>query len=257
MAGQGDDNPEFSVSDLEEHVEVYGVDLYPTLDLSMETVRAQALFTELRDRWPHLYQSVTMGGADFAITAAFKFGPGKEISVITFNINPRGPVFTFPRRLSVFREEVDLQGSEPAEVFEEAFNLFLKTFPTVKPLRLGLVRRLTFGTGQTDCASWLGKAVLEFDSARLGAAQCLLVYHDEEYNYRVQMETARLVAHNPVPATGGVVAEPDQFALSVNLDVNNREARSLSLEERRQVVARANELWPDGVLEFLNHRRLP
>jgi hypothetical protein len=257
MSGPTDDAPNFSVEDVLEHIETYGVDLFPPIDLSMETVRAQALFGELRDRWPHLYESMTLGTGEFVITAPFRFSGGREVRFPTFSINARGPVFTFPRRLSVVREDVNLHGVEPADVFGEAFGLFLRTFAPRQALKLGLIRQLLLGTGQTDCTPWLGSRVLQFDSGRLAGAQCILVYHDEVYNYRIQMEAARLMAATPVPATGQVVSEPDQFALSVSLDVNNRNAHPLTPEDRQGVIARASELWPNGLLEFLNHRRLP
>ncbi len=253
MAGPSE-APEFSVNDVLQHVETYGVDLFPILDLPMENVKFQALFSELRDRWPHLYQNMITGGAGFAVAAAIELGGGQKVVIPTFTVNNRGPVFTFPRHLPP-NHDVDLGGERPAEVFQEAFDIFLKTFLGRQILRLGVVRELMLGTGHTDCTAWLGERVLEFDSGRLEGAQCTLVYQDDEHNYRIQLAPAQMMQSTPVPATGQVMTRPDQFGLAVSLDVNNRDAHPLTAEEMQAVMARASELWPDSLLNFLNHRR--
>jgi hypothetical protein len=251
------ESPGFSLDDVLEHVESYGVDLLPPLDLSMETARAHAFFAELHGMWPHLFGSVTLGGAEFKISTVFHAQGGRQVGWDTFAINPRGPVFSFPRHLSVLRENVDLRGAEPAEVFEQAFDQFLRTFPGRQALRLGVVRQVVFGTGQTDCTPWLGTRVLQFDAGRLTSAQCALTYCDETYNLRIQMDALQVLTQTHVPVMGQMVTNPSQFGLGVLLDVNNRDIRPLSTEEMRGIVTRAYGLWPRGLLTFLNQRRLP
>jgi hypothetical protein len=252
-------DPNFSEQDVVEHIETYGVDLLPPLELPMETVRAQSFFTELRTRWPTLYQSLTIG-PQFVISTMLEFGNDTKVGFPTVIVNPRGPIFMFPRRMAVVRgeEPSNLQDIETSEVFIGAFDLFGKTFPR-QALRLGVVRKVVFATGQTDCTAWLGRNVLEFDAGRLEGVQCLLNYQDDDFNYRIQMETAQITQHMAVPALGGQVvpAGPEQFALVVNLDVNNRLAHPLDADELRGVIERANGLWPGGLLQFLNERRLP
>jgi hypothetical protein len=110
MAETTEGSPLFSLDDLVELVELYGVDLFPPLDLGNETTRAQAFFAELRDHWPHLYANATIGTTEFKISSSFQFGGGKNLSLDTFGVGPRGPTFIFPRRLGVFQEDVDLRG---------------------------------------------------------------------------------------------------------------------------------------------------
>lgn len=256
MSEPVEESPAFALDDIIDHVETYGVDLFPPLDLSREMTRAQAFFAEVRDLWPHLYANVTMGGADFKISAPFQFRGGKQASTDTLVVNSRGPIFTFPYRMALFGEDVDLRGVEPAQVFEQCLDLFLHTFPGRQVLRVGLVRYVTFGTGQTNCLPWLGSHVLQFDTGRLAAASCTLSYQDETYNIGIQMAPTQQMTFTPVPALGQMMGQPGQYGLQVALDVNNR-ASPLDPEARRALLARARELWPAGLLQFLNQRRLP
>jgi hypothetical protein len=257
MTSQPVEAPGFALDDVLEHVETYGVDLLPPLDLSMETARAQAYFAELHSLWPHLFASVLLSSTDFKIATVFHAQGGRQVAWETFAMNPRGPVFSFPRYLSALRENVDWRGTEPPAVFEQAFDLFLRTFPGRQALRLGLVRQVVFGTGQTDCTPWLGSRVLQFDAARLTSAQCVLTYCDGPYNLRIQMDALQVMTQTLVPVTGQMVTNQSQFGLGVLLDVNNRDLHALSAEERQGVVERANALWPRGLLRFLNQRQLP
>lgn len=256
MSEPAEESPAFALDDVIDHVETYGVDLFPPLDLSRETTRAQAFFAEVRDLWPHLYANVTMGGVDFKISAPFQFKGGKQASTDTLVVNARGPIFTFPHRMALFGEDVDLRGADPAQVFEQCMDLFLHTFPGRQVLRVGVMRYVTFGTGQTNCLPWLGSRVLQFDTGRLTAASCMLAYQDETYNISIQMAPTQQMTFTQVPALGQMMGQPGQYGLQVALDVNNR-ASPLEPIARPALLARARELWPGGLLHFLNQRRLP
>jgi len=227
-------DPVFSLDDLSEHVDNYGVDIFPPIDISKETVRAQAFFLEMRDRWPYLFQSVTVGGAEFRIQTTFQNTSGQQVPAVTFNVTPRGPVFTMPRRLTV------LGGA----------------FPGRQALRVGLVRNLQFATGQTDCTPWLGRAVLAFGNARLAGAQCALGYIDDEFNISIQIAPVQMATFAIVPNAGPSMATQNQYGLAVAFDVNNRAVRQMTVEDAKAVVAKANELWPSRLIHFLNNRSL-
>ncbi len=211
------DSPVFSLDDLLDHSESFGIDLYPPIDLSRESVRAQAFFAELRDRWPHLYGSMTLGSTDFKIGATFPVSGGRQAALDTFTLRQRGPLFVFPHRL-------------------------------------GRVRNVIFACGQVNCAAWLGGRVLEFGAGRLASAQCTLVYQDGPLNIGLQLGSVQQLQQTPVPVTGQLVSSPNQFCLAVVLDVNNRDVHPLTLEERQEILTRAGELWPGRLLQFLNRR---
>jgi hypothetical protein len=248
-------NPVFSLDDLTDHVDNYGVDIFPPIEISKETVRAQSFFLELRDRWPHLFENVTVGGADFRMQTAFQGGGKQQVPFVTFNLNPRGPVFTFPRRLSGLGGDIDLRG-DPENVFKEAFQLFLRTFPGRQALRMGLVRSLVFNTGQTDCTPWLGGAVVQFNTAHLIGAQCVLVYVEDRYNIRIQLDPIQLATVGLVPGAGPTILGQNQFGLSVTLDVNSREVRPITPDDIEAVLRKGNEVWPSRFIQFLNKRSL-
>jgi hypothetical protein len=256
MSELAEESPAFALDDVIDHVETFGVDLFPHLDLSRETTRAQGFFAEVRDLWPHLYANVTMGGAEFKISASFQFRGGKQASTDMLVVNARGPIFTFPHRMALVGEDVDLRGADSAQVFEQCLDLFLRTFPGRQVLRVGVMRYVTFGTSQTNCLPWLGSRVLQFDTGKLAAASCTLMYQDETYNMSIQMQPIQQMTLTPVPALGQVMGQPGQYGLQIAFDVNNRTS-PLSPEEIRALLARARELWPGGLLHFLNQRRLP
>jgi hypothetical protein len=258
VSAQPENEPCFALDDLVEHLETYGVDVFPPIEVSMETTRSQAYFAELRDLWPHIYANMTLGGSDFKISTSFEFSGGKQAQVDTFVLNPRGPVFIFPRRIGLFGEDVDLQGAEPTEVFKRCLDLFLRTFVGRQILRVGMVRSVVLGTGQMNLVPWLGERVLTFGTAGLTGASCVLVYEDENsHNIRIQMQPVQLMKHTPIPAAGAVVSSPSQFGLQIALDVNNKELTPQDADARNAVLETANELWPGKVLQFLNGRRLP
>jgi hypothetical protein len=250
------DNPVFALDDLAEHVENYGVDIFPPLDIPKETVRAQAFFLELRDRWPYLFENVTVGGADFRMQTTFQAANKQQLPFTTFNVNARGPVFIFPRRLTALGGDIDLRSADPPKVFEEAFQLFLRSFPGRTALRVGLVRTLVFNTGHTDCTTWLGRAVVQFDAAHLSGAQCVLAYVEDNFNIRIQLDPVQVTTVTLVPGAGATGASHNQYGLSTSLDVNNRELRPLTSDEIQAVLRKANELWPGRLLQFLNSRSL-
>jgi hypothetical protein len=172
-------------------------------------------------------------------------------------LNPRGPVFTFPKQL---RQPIDLRGSISGEVFEQALDMFLQAFPSPparKVLRIGLVRRLLFGTGKTDCGPWLARNVLDFGTANLTGAQTVLVYKDEGYNVVLTMAGVQVNEQTAVPVMGQVVSTISQNGLAVSLDINNGDVRELDATARHAVVEKATSFWPRELLSFLNQRRLP
>jgi hypothetical protein len=255
MPGETPVNPMFSLDDLSEQIDNYGVDIFPPIEISKETVRAQTFFFEMRESWPYLFQRVTVGGTQFNMEATFQGPDGQEASLPTFNFTPRGPVFTLPRRLSALGGDVDMRGVNPSEMFEQVFQAFLRTFPGRQALRVGLVRNLVFATGQADCSQWLGRAILEFGGAHLIGAQCVLGYAEDDYNIQIQLSPVQLATFTL--ATGAArLAPQNQFGLSVNLDVNNRAMRPLTIEDARAVLTKANELWPGRLIQLLNDRRL-
>jgi hypothetical protein len=103
----------------------------------------------------------------------------------------------------------------------------------------------------------VGNQVFQFDSGSLAGVQAVLVYYDDLFNIRLQMETVQVMTQTLVPVTGQVMSKPSQYGLGVVLDVNNKDIHPMDPQERRCVLDRANGLWPRGVLEFLNQRRLP
>src|SRR6516165_9095134 len=188
-----DADPVVSEEDVVEHTEIYGVDLLPPFEVPMEMTRATIYFSELKKRWPKIYDNLTIG-QNVGVTATLDFEDGHKIPYPTLTINNRGPIFNFPHRLGIFgrKEHANLAGQDTIEVFKEAFALFLNTWTGRQVLRVAIIRNIVFATGKTDCTNWLGRAVLQFDSRNLSAAQCQLVYKDEFFQYMLNIGTAQI-----------------------------------------------------------------
>jgi hypothetical protein len=253
------EDPRFSEQDVVEHSETYGLDLLPPFDLRMESTRAHTLFTALNARWPTVYNNL-MIGQEFVITATLEFEGGEKAQYPTLIVNNRGPIFQFPHKVGAVRGQTPINFASlesPAELFREAFAIFLKTFPTRQTLRLGVVRNLVFALGKTDCNKWLGRGFLQFDSSNLYGVQAILAYKDEFFDYRLQLATAQIIQTTAVPALPSqVLSEPIHSGLVVSLDVHNLNAK-LDDDELQSVIEKAKSLWPDILLNFLNSRRWP
>jgi hypothetical protein len=248
-------SPSLKMDDLAEHVVTFGMDIYPLPDIAGERTRLNMFYEEASRRWPELYEQLQVSDREFMIYKYF--GAHPELSrarrrVATFALSDRGPVFVFPLVLTGPAGVTGLE-SQYLERFEEARKLFFSALPERKILRLGLVRDVVFGTGQTSCLGLLRSAEC-FGGAKLARGNCLLQYRDSRCNVGIRLEPVELTRTTQL-AVGTRVEQREAYGLRVRLDVNNSEIRALEDGDIKEILDRAGAFWPDQLLEYLEERR--
>ncbi len=246
----------FSEGDLQLHVAKVGLDIFPPIELRSERTRLNMFYEEAVRRWPNLFDGIHATDTEFKIVREFREHPdrhGPKVSLDTFVLTQRGPVFVFPLLLPEPVGDTGL-GTGYLKQFREICELFLRAVPEKKIMRVGLVRELVFGTGATSCVNLL-TSECSFAGADLMGGKSLVAYRDLRCNIRLEVEPIQVMKATQMPI-GTRVEEPAGYGLRVRLDVNNCEIRPLDDADIDMVLDRATSLWPDALLKYLNERRV-
>jgi hypothetical protein len=244
--------PKLSLVDLTHHIVTFGIDVYPPIEITNERTRLNIFYEEARSTFPAIYDRLEAGGNEFSISGDFPRkadSSGPALRVPTFALNYRGPVFSFPLKLTNPVGDTGLEASF-SESFQKVRRLFFLRFPTSQVMRIGMIRELVFETGNTPTHSILRRGD-EFAGATLQGGLCLCHYQDAKCNIRVTMEPVSLIKATKL-AIGPVVQEPTGFGLKVLFDVNSALPRPHGDADIQEVVERATSLWPEKLLDFLN-----
>lgn len=247
------DQLKLHVNDLRLHVVMFGLDVFPPVELEKERTRLQILFDETKERWPHLFDLLVSGSNEFRVSSNFRRNPnlqGPSMPIDTFTLTPRGPVFAFPILLPAPIGETGLDRTY-LEVFRELRQLFAARVPQHNVHRVGLVRDLLFETSSLSCNRMLTHAQ-KFCGARLEGGQAILAYRDAKYNHQFVIEpirVARSTRHPIIMAT----TEDAGYGVKIRFDVNNTFIeRPLQESDIEEVIDRATTLWPENMLELIN-----
>ncbi len=253
--------PKFSLEDLSEHTVNYGVDSYPPIEPNKETTRAHNIFSQLRDKWPHLFESLTVGN-QFVIQSNFEGESKAKFPSVTLVVNPRGPVFAFPVKGVQYGGAVDLRGTSLDDVFIEGLEIVLRNIYGRKVMKVGVTHHLLFKSGTFDCGPWLAPNFMQFDEANLVGSNCGLIYKHDSTNILIQMasvaiQTGRVAVVQGMPTSQIVGPENKEFGLMVNLQVGSDDfGRPMEQHEIQAVLGAANSVWPDKLIELINTRKL-
>lgn len=245
---------EFSLSldDLCYHQVTFGMDVYPPVVYSEERTRLNIFYERAGEEWGHLFDRLTAGDEVFRIAKAFRKRAaveGPAITLETFVLTQRGPVFVFP---FILPDPVGATGLE--ETHRDDFTQVRRAFESALPgrffMRVGLIRELVFSTGQARCSD-LVTDVVSFGNAQFSRGEVKLTFKDEQHNHTIAVSPVTLnrTTHLPV---GTRVEERAGYGVRVILDVNNRDVRKpLSESDIDGVLDRAASLWPKSLLDFL------
>ncbi len=250
MGSDQADSLTITLDDLQQHVVRYGLDVLPPIDVRNETTRAHDLFRSFQERWSQFYQEFSFRpqSGELAILAAYGSNRG-VVKIPTFTLTRRGPVLRFPLRLQDlgdFNQDQDLD-----EVFRGSLGLTRKTFPGLQIYRVGLVRELVFGTGQTPSIPYLSSRVGTFPGAAPRGGQILVAFRDSLCNIRVKVQTIEMRRVTRTP-TVHLLSDQPEYGLQVEFDVNNVEMKPQSDADLESTLQRAHSLWPKELLRFIN-----
>ncbi len=237
--------------DLISHVIKIGIDAFPPIQIPDEQTKLSVFADEVRNRWPELFDKLEASSSEFVLSKVFRAPTDSRTTatVPTFVLTPRGPVFIKPLLLPPPGGEVGTE-QEYMELFPDLRDTFLRSVGGRDCLRIGLVRELLFGTGQTACYGLLTPEA-SFAEATLTGGKGIYVYRDDNCNVRITLDAVE-IGRTTQLQIGQTVRQPQGHGLTVILDVNNHKLGALSDADMEGVLDHARSLWPDQLLEYIN-----
>lgn len=240
---------EISVSDIKQHIVQVGIDVYPQVTIPDERTRLNLFFEEARATFPKLCRRLTTSDNEFRISGNFSDDATKNVQLDTFVLTSRGPVIMVPLHVPGIGE-TSVAG-QYQELSDGLRDLFFRCIPERKIMRFGMVRKVVFETGN-DTSLGVLRAPTSFNSAALVGGRCSLLYRDDRCNVRITIEP--LEAEETVQVAGAQLKQHKGYGLGVMLDVCSNEIRAQNPTDITSVIERAESLWPDPVLTFIQRR---
>ncbi len=240
-----------SLSDVLTHVVKFGIDIYPPISYKEEQTRLNIFYDEMRSIQPRMFDKLVSSAQEFKVFADFRApdDEAKRVTVSTFDLTSRGPVFVYPLKCPPPIGDTAITG-EYLELFSEARSKFFLAIPGRQCLRLGLIREIIFGTGG-EAVTVFFAGQTELAGATLTGGKSVRVYKDSQYNHRIVIDSVE-IGRGTRLAVGTTVAEATEHGLRITLDVNTEAIRPLEEADIQGVIERANSLWPEELLSYLN-----
>jgi len=207
---------QFSPSKIDDHFEKVGVDIRPVVEVKLDRSRLYRVGEKLVDTHPELFESLVQAPTDFRLMKRFIF-PGKgEAELPTLGFTQKGPIFTFPRRLSVVREETDLGRVD--DVVMDCLKVFRDEFPEKKIIRVGLVNEYIFDTSDLDSARLICERFTRLPVPVGGEIKLRINRRDDDHNKIIELEAARKLQQVPE-----IIGHPEAagYGVKVTVDFNN------------------------------------
>lgn len=217
----------FSQTKIDEHTEKVGIDIRPVIECKLDRVKLFDIGQKLVDKYPNLFESLVQSPTEFHIRKKFIF-PGKgEADLLTLAITPRGVVFVFPRRSSVFEEEI-LQNNIQ-EISLDGLKIFRETFPGRIICRVGLVNEYIFNTGPVESSKLVCSRFTKISIPSNGEIILNINYPDDDHNRKIQIQPVHKLEKVPeIPGKEQV----QSYGVKVIVDFNNRDM-SQNLDDTR------------------------
>lgn len=238
----------FSKSKIDEHTEKVGADIRPVIECKLDQEKLFHIGKELRDKYPNLFESLVQSPTEFNIRKKFIF-PGKgEADLLTLAVTPRGVVFVFPRILSIFEEEIQLNNIR--DISLDGLKIFRETFPGKVICRVGLVNEYIFNTGPEQSIDLVCKRFTKVVIPPNGEIVLSINRPDDDYNRKIQLQ--------PVLKVEKVPEIPDRqqiqsYGVKVVVDFNNRDmSKNLDDDKILSIIHRAQQYNEKELYDFLN-----
>jgi len=238
----------FSKNRIDEHTEKVGVDIRPVIECKLDREKLFDIGKQLVDKYPNLFESLVQSPTEFHIRKKFIF-PGKgEGDLLTLAITPRGVVFVFPRRLSIFEEEIQLNNME--DISLEGLKIFRGTFPERIICRVGLVNEYIFNTGPVISSDLVCKRFTKVMIPSNGEILVSINRPDDDYNRKIELQ--------PVQKLERIPEMPDRkqirsYGVKVVVDFNNRDmSQNLDCDKILSILHKARLYNEKELYDFLN-----
>lgn len=238
----------FSSSKIDDHIEKVGVDIRPVIECKLEQTKLFDFGRKLVDKYPNLFESLVQSPTDFHIKKKFIF-PGKgEAELPTLGITQRGLAFIFPRKVSVFEEETELDSVR--DIVLDCLKIFRSVFPEKKVFRVGLINEYVFNTGLLESTRLVSERFTKLVVPPDGEIIIVINRPNDDYNKRIQLEAVRRIETIPeMPSR----TQTKNYGVKVIIDFNNRDmSQDMNDGNILAVLHEAQQYNDKDLYEFLN-----
>ena len=249
---------EFNKNRIDQHMIRIGVDVRPPIELALDSLRIQEFYNQVSDQFPKLFADLSQSKTKFQISKEIPI-PGKgKITVPTFTLTQRGPVFNFPITLPDLLEDHEWSKTLNADVIK-CLAMFNRHLPGTKFFRIGKVRNLVF-----RCESAKGRELFrkQFCPYAPDESEELVVEWnapDEQYNRKIAAKAVekKQVIQQDIEGTVQPIPVPQgEHGIGVTFDVNTRRFDvALDLEQMKIILDHADDLFNGYLYDVLKRKR--
>jgi hypothetical protein len=249
---------QFTSSRIDQETISIGLDVRPPIELALDALRIQQFYNDISERFPNLFADLNQGKTKFQISKDIPI-PGKgQISVFTFTLTQRGPVFNFPITLPGVIE--DHRWSETlSEDVIKCLHTFHRHLPGTQFFRIGKVRNLVFQCADADAREMFRKRFCP--QAPDGSENLEVGWNDpdDRYNRKLTVKTiqkTQMVQRDVGGSLEPVMVPQGEHGINVIFDVNNRGLdKPLDDDQMQIILDHADELYNNYFYDLLSQGR--
>jgi len=171
-----------------------------------------------------------------------------EGDLLTLAITPRGGVFVFPRKSSVFEEDILLNNIQ--DISLDGLKIFRETFAGKMVCRVGLVDEYVFDTGQVESAKLVCSRFTKVAIPSNGEIILSINCPDDDYNRKIQLQPVQKLERVPEMSETRQIRS---YGVKVVVDFNNRDMnQNLDDDKILGILHRARQYNQTELYDFLN-----
>lgn len=237
---------EFDKKRIDQETIGIGVDVRPPIELALDALRIQEFYNQVSDQFPNLFADLSQGKTKFQISKNLPV-PGKgQMTIPTFTLTPRGPVFNFPITVPGFLEDHEWSKTLNEDVIK-CLETFHRHLPGTKFFRIGKVRSLVFNCEGVDGNEFFRERFCRH--APESSKELAVGWNDPDDDFNRKL-TAKVVEKKQVvhQEVGGAIRQvlvpKGEYGIEIAFDVNNRALdEPLDWEQMKSVLDHADELY--------------
>lgn len=245
---------EFTRTRIDQYTIGIGVDVRPPIELALDALRIQEFYNQVSEQFPKLFADLSQSKAKFQISKDIPV-PGKgKITVPTFTLTPRGPVFNFPITLPDLLDDHEWSNTLNEDVIA-CLDTFHRHLPGTQFFRIGKVRNLVFHCEGADGSEVFRERFCPH--APKGSQELTVGWNDpdEHCNRKLAakaVEKRRLVQKDVGGTIQPVLVPEGEHGIEVTFDVNNRRLdKPLDGDDMKIILDHADDLYQDYFYEIL------